>query len=153
MLNVSQSYVFAQQQGLLNRIANFFSGNPNSQQEVYDLAQQKISTRRSNSPLLAEAQRNTRGMMDGMLHSLGFTQVTVIFEPPARPTSPPRGRPALVDRSVDRCWAACGGLLSSVRPGWSPASALPPGALDLATGTGRPSFSRGRAWSPQMAGG
>jgi hypothetical protein len=39
---LSASYVYAQQQGLLNRIANFFSGNPNSQQQVYILAQQKI---------------------------------------------------------------------------------------------------------------
>ena len=83
VLDVQQSYVFAQQQGLLNRIGNFFSGNPNSQQAVYELAQQKISDAARNSPLVAEAKTNTRGMMDGMLHSLGFTQVTVIFEPPA----------------------------------------------------------------------
>jgi Protein of unknown function (DUF4230) len=83
VLDVRQSYVFAQQQGLLNRIGNFFSGNPNSQQAVYELAQQKISDAARNSPLVAEAKTNTRGMMDGMLHSLGFTQVTVIFEPPA----------------------------------------------------------------------
>jgi len=31
VLNVNQSYVYAQQQGLYNRIGNFFSGNPNSQ--------------------------------------------------------------------------------------------------------------------------
>ena len=83
VLDVQQSYVFAQQQGLLNRIGNFFSGNPNSQQAVYELAQQKISDAARNSPLVAEARTNTRGMMDGMLHSLGFTQVTVIFAPPA----------------------------------------------------------------------
>ena len=83
VLDVRQSYVFAQQQGLLNRIGNFFAGNPNSQQAVYELAQQKISDAARNSPLVAEAKTNTRGMMDGMLHSLGFTQVTVIFEPPA----------------------------------------------------------------------
>ena len=35
--------MYAQQQGLFNRIGNFFSGNPNSQQQVYILAQQKIS--------------------------------------------------------------------------------------------------------------
>ena len=79
MLNVSQSYVYAQQQGLLNRIANFFSGNPNSQQQVYILAQQKIQNAARQSPLLAEAQKNTTGMLDGMLHSLGFQQVTVTF--------------------------------------------------------------------------
>src|SRR4249919_2602685 len=42
VLNVSQSYVYAQQQGLFNRIGNFFTGNPNAQQQVYVLAQQQI---------------------------------------------------------------------------------------------------------------
>ncbi len=79
VLNVKQSYVFAEQQGLLNRIGNFFSGNPNSQQQVYILAEQKIETAARQSPLLAEAQRNTIGMLDSMLHSLGFQQVTVRF--------------------------------------------------------------------------
>jgi hypothetical protein len=79
VLNVNQSYVYAQQQGLLNRIGNFFAGNPNSQQQVYILAQHKIETAARKSPLLAEAQKNTTGMLDGMLHSLGFQQVTVQF--------------------------------------------------------------------------
>ena len=75
MLNVRQSYVFAQQQGLLNRIGNFFSGNPNSQQQVYIVAQQKIEAAARHSPLLAQAQHNTVGMLTGMLHSLGFQRV------------------------------------------------------------------------------
>lgn len=79
VLNVRQSYVFAQQQGLLNRVGNFFAGNPNSQQQVYILAQQKIGTAAQHSQLLAEAQKNTRGMLNGMLRSLGFQQVTVTF--------------------------------------------------------------------------
>jgi Protein of unknown function (DUF4230) len=79
VLNVDQSYVYAEQQGLLNRISNFFSGNPNSQQQVYILAEQKIETAARASPLLTEAQKNTTGMLDGMLHSLGFQQVTVNF--------------------------------------------------------------------------
>jgi len=79
VLNVSQSYVYAEQQGLFNRVGNFFSGNPNSEQQVYVLAQQKIETAAKQSPLLAEAQKNTEGMLDGMLTSLGFTHVTVTF--------------------------------------------------------------------------
>jgi hypothetical protein len=79
VLNVRQSYVFAQQQGLLNRIGNFFSGNPDNQQQVYILAQQKIQTAARQSGLLAEAQRNTAGMLTGMMHSLGFQRVTVTF--------------------------------------------------------------------------
>ena len=78
-LNVSLSYVYAQQQGLFNRIGNFFSGNPNNQQQVYILAQQKIQTAALQSPLLTEAQKNTEGMLDGMLSSLGFQHITVTF--------------------------------------------------------------------------
>jgi hypothetical protein len=79
VLNVSQSYVYAEQQGLFNRIGNFFSGNPNSQQQVYQIAQQKIETAAKQSPLLADAQKNTEGMLTGMLTSLGFQHVTVTF--------------------------------------------------------------------------
>jgi hypothetical protein len=79
VLNVSQSYVFAEQQGLLNRIGNFFSGDPNSQQQVYILAQQKIQKAAVASPLLTQAQRNTQDMLASMLRSLGFQRVTVTF--------------------------------------------------------------------------
>ena len=79
VLNVTQSYVYAQQQGLFNRIGNFFSGNPNSQQQVYQIAQGKIETAARQSPLLADAQKNTEGMLTGMLTSLGFRHVTVHF--------------------------------------------------------------------------
>lgn len=82
VLNVRQSYVYAQQQGLLNRIGDFFGGNPNSQQQVYIAAQQKISAAARHSPLLAEAERNTRGMLTGMLSSLGFKRITVNFGSP-----------------------------------------------------------------------
>ncbi|HEX9065193.1 MAG TPA: DUF4230 domain-containing protein [Streptosporangiaceae bacterium] len=78
-LNVKRSYVFAQQQGLLNRIGNFFSGNPNSQHQVYVLAQQKIQVAARHSGLLAQAQRNTQNMLTQMLHSLGFRRVMIVF--------------------------------------------------------------------------
>lgn len=79
VLNVNQSYVYAQQQGLFNRIGNFFSGNPNSQQQVYILAEQKIQTAAAASALRTDAQNNTRSMLNSMLTSLGFRRVTVTF--------------------------------------------------------------------------
>jgi hypothetical protein len=79
VLNVTQSYVFAEQQGLLNRVANFFSGNPNSQQQVYILAQQKIESAAHRSALVAQAEKNTQGMLGSMLNSLGYRHVTVTF--------------------------------------------------------------------------
>jgi hypothetical protein len=79
VLNVSQSYVFAEQQGLFNRVASFFAGNPNSQQAVYIAAAQRIETAARRSQLTADAERNTRAMLDGMLSSLGFSHVTILF--------------------------------------------------------------------------
>jgi hypothetical protein len=79
VLDVNQSYVVAEQQGLFDRIGNFFSGNPNSQQQVYEAAQAKIETAAQQSPLLAQAQKNTEAMLNGMLTSLGFQHVTVTF--------------------------------------------------------------------------
>jgi hypothetical protein len=79
VLNVSQSYVYAQQSGLFNRIGNFFSGNPNSEQQVYILAQQKIQAAAAASALRTDAQANTRAMLNSMLNSLGFQHVTVTF--------------------------------------------------------------------------
>ncbi len=79
VLNVSQSYVYAQQQGFLTRVANFFSGNPNSQQAVYIAAQRDIQNAARRSALVADAQRNTKLMLDGMLSSLGFKHITVDF--------------------------------------------------------------------------
>ena len=79
VLDVSQSYVFAEQEGLVNRVADFFSGNPNSQQAVYIIAEQKIQTAARPSALRADAQRNTTAMLDSMLGSLGFTRVTVTY--------------------------------------------------------------------------
>ena len=83
VLNVRQSYVYAEQQGLLNRIGNFFGGNPNSEQQVYIAAQQRIQAAARHSPLLAEAEHNTRAMLNGMLSSLGFRRITVNFAAPA----------------------------------------------------------------------
>jgi uncharacterized protein DUF4230 len=79
VLNVRRSYVFAQQQGLLNRIGNFFSGNPNSQHQVYVLAAQKIHSAATHSALLTQAQRNTKLMLTGLLRSLGFRQIIIVF--------------------------------------------------------------------------
>ena len=79
VLNVKRSYVFAQQIGLLNRIGNFFSSNPGSEHQVYVLAQQKIQNAARHSALVAQAETNTRRMLTGLMRSLGFTKVTVIF--------------------------------------------------------------------------
>jgi hypothetical protein len=79
VLNVRQSYVFAEQQGVFNRIGDFFAGNPNSQQAAYVTAERKIDGAAASSPLVADAQRNTTAMLDSMLGSLGYQHVTVEY--------------------------------------------------------------------------
>lgn len=79
VLDVKESYVFAQQQGLFTRLNSFLSGNPNSQQAVYELAQKKIEQAAASSAVKADAERNTRTMLVSLLQSLGFKTVTVTF--------------------------------------------------------------------------
>jgi Protein of unknown function (DUF4230) len=78
-LDVRQSYVYAQQQGLFTRINQFLSGNPNSQQALYELAQRQIQVAAGRSELVADAERNTRTMLTSLLQSLGFRTITVNF--------------------------------------------------------------------------
>lgn len=79
VLNVNQSYVFAEQEGVVNRIATFFAGNPNSQQAVYIAADERINAAARAGPLRADAERNTTAMLDGMLTTLGYRHVTVTY--------------------------------------------------------------------------
>jgi Protein of unknown function (DUF4230) len=83
VLNPRQSYVFAEQSGLVNRVDNFFGGNPNSEQTVYIDAQHQIGDAARRSALLSDAQANTKAMLTGMLGALGYQHVTVRFGPPA----------------------------------------------------------------------
>ncbi|MGW5722492.1 DUF4230 domain-containing protein [Amycolatopsis sp. NPDC003865] len=78
-LDVKESYVYAQQQGLFTRISDFLNGNPNSQQAVYELAQKKIQEAAGKSTLVADAERNTKTMLVGLLQSLGFKNITVTY--------------------------------------------------------------------------
>ncbi|WP_372660413.1 DUF4230 domain-containing protein [Amycolatopsis kentuckyensis] len=78
-LDVKESYVYAQQQGLFTRINDFLNGNPNSQQALYELAQKKIQEAAGKSTLVADAERNTKTMLVGLLQSLGFKNITVTY--------------------------------------------------------------------------
>jgi hypothetical protein len=79
VLDVKQSYVFAQQAGLITQLNSLLHGNPNSQQAAYELAQKKIESAAAQSTVRADAERNTRAMLVSLLQSLGFKTVTVTF--------------------------------------------------------------------------
>jgi hypothetical protein len=78
-LNVDKSYVFAEDKGLTNRIGDFFNGNPNDKQKLYQLAEQKITAAAEDSELRDRAEKNTRAMLEGMFKGLGYKRVTVNF--------------------------------------------------------------------------
>jgi hypothetical protein len=81
-LNVDKSYVFAEDKGLTNRIGDFFNGNPNDKQQLYKLAEQKITAAAQDSELLDRAEKNTRAMLEGLFKGLGYERVTVNFAKP-----------------------------------------------------------------------
>ena len=78
-LDVHESHVYAQQQGLFTRVNEFLGGNPNSQQALYELAQKQIQAAAAKSTLVADAERNTKAMLVGLLQSLGFKNITVNY--------------------------------------------------------------------------
>ena len=77
-----QSRVFSRERGLLDRLGSVLSDNPTSERELYRLAQAKMQAAAASSDLRARAEQNTRAMLESMLRSLGYTQVTVTFRDP-----------------------------------------------------------------------
>jgi hypothetical protein len=78
----AQSRVFSRERGLLDRLGSVLSDNPTSERELYLLAQQRMEAAAASSGLLAQAEENTRAMLESMLRSLGYRQVTVTFRDP-----------------------------------------------------------------------
>ncbi|SIR21988.1 DUF4230 domain-containing protein [Micromonospora avicenniae] len=81
-LDLEKSYVFAERRGLLNRLGEVFGGDPNRQQEVYRLAEDRITAAARDSGLGARAEENTRKMLEGLLGSLGYERVTITYVTP-----------------------------------------------------------------------
>lgn len=78
-LDPDRSYAVSKQRGLLDRLGDLFSDNPNSEQAVQKLAVKHIGDAAKDSELTARAESNTTGMLEGLLHSLGFKEVKVTY--------------------------------------------------------------------------
>jgi hypothetical protein len=81
-IDPDKSYVASRDRGILDRIGSVFSDNPNGQRELYQLADKRIQAAAISSGLVARAEQNTRAMLESMLRSLGYTEVTVSFTGP-----------------------------------------------------------------------
>jgi Protein of unknown function (DUF4230) len=81
-LDMKRSYVVAEERGLLTRIGDAFRTDPNKQQRVYQLAQQRITEAALSSGLDERARENTQKMLQSLLGRLGYSSVTVTFAAP-----------------------------------------------------------------------
>ncbi|MER6128961.1 DUF4230 domain-containing protein [Streptomyces sp. NPDC001795] len=78
-LDPDRSYAVSKQRGLLDRIGDLFSDNPNNERAVQKLAVQHIGEAAKESELTTRAEANTTSMLDGLLTSLGFKEVKVSY--------------------------------------------------------------------------
>jgi Protein of unknown function (DUF4230) len=76
-LDLSRSYVYSQEQGLIDRLRG---DSAQDMKEVYDLSGRRLDeAARQTGELTTRAEANTRTMLQGLLRSLGYTDVTVTF--------------------------------------------------------------------------
>ena len=80
-LDTEQSHVVSRDRGLLDRVGGVFSDSPTSERQLYALAGDKMQAAARESDLLARAEKNTSAMLQTMVRSLGFENVTVTFAP------------------------------------------------------------------------
>ncbi|HEX4820796.1 MAG TPA: DUF4230 domain-containing protein [Acidimicrobiales bacterium] len=86
-LDLENSQVLSHDRGLANRIGDVFT-SPGDDKAVYQLGSQALQNAASQSGVLDKARANTTSMLTGMLHQLGFTNVTVTFAEPAPAAAP-----------------------------------------------------------------
>ena len=63
----------------MDRLRAFFDQAPNEQAQLYQVAERKIADAARQSGLPARAETNARAMLQDLLRTLGYTQVTVTF--------------------------------------------------------------------------
>lgn len=78
-LDPERSYAVSKQRGLLDRLGDLFSDNPADERAVHRLASQRIAEAAKSSGLVARAEKNTTSMLEGLLRSLGFRTVRVVY--------------------------------------------------------------------------
>jgi hypothetical protein len=73
-LDQDRTYLFSQERGVINRVGDALSAE--DQQELYQLAEQKLVSAAEDSELVQRAKENTRAMLIGMFNALDI-KVTV----------------------------------------------------------------------------
>ena len=80
----ARSRVFDRERGLIDRVGSIFEDSPTEDRSLFLLAEKKLtSAAAADGEVLRSAERNTRAMLTGLLHGLGFKDVTIEFAEPA----------------------------------------------------------------------
>ncbi len=78
-IDPERSYVVSRERGLLDRAGSILADSPTGERDLYLRAEEKLSAAAREADLVERAEANTRAMLESMLSSLGYTDVTVIF--------------------------------------------------------------------------
>ncbi len=79
-IDPEESRVLDRDRGVLDRIGSVFSDSPTGERELQLLAEERLEEAAAEAGLTKRAEDNTRSMLEGMLGSLGYDDVTVVFE-------------------------------------------------------------------------
>ncbi|MEY2400375.1 MAG: hypothetical protein QOJ08_486 [Ilumatobacteraceae bacterium] len=80
VLDHGQSHVMNRDRGLLNRLGGIFNDNPTSEASLYDAAMSKMADSASQTDLIQRAQEHTTFVLTGMLKSMGFETIDIVFQ-------------------------------------------------------------------------
>jgi hypothetical protein len=80
VLDHKQSHVMNRDRGLLNRLGGIFNDNPTSEASLYDAAMTKMADAAAQTDLLQRAQEHTTFVLTGMLKSMGFEKIDIVFQ-------------------------------------------------------------------------
>lgn len=79
VLDHDLSHVMNRDRGLFNRVGGIFSDNPTSEDELYELAMDKMATAADATDLATRAEQNTTNMLIALFRSVGYVSVDVRF--------------------------------------------------------------------------
>ena len=74
-----RSYVVNRERGLLDRLGSVVSDDPTSERDLYLLAGDKLAAAAAEAGLVERAEENTERMLETLLRSLGYEQITIVF--------------------------------------------------------------------------
>lgn len=97
----SKTRVYSRERGLLNRVEDFVSDQPVDDQPLYVEAEDEMEAAAAASDLSGVARENTEDMLVAMLGSLGYDDVTVVFQTDTAGAGPNASSDVVTEETID----------------------------------------------------